>query len=176
MTAPTPSPRPLIYAGRSSGLSSRWTRRLIWVTIVIAALAVVGLVLRDRGGGNYATIPLSNFYSELRTGHVQRLYIDGNEIVGSLSVSQIINGRKVSDFRTVLPSGTAGDWRFLQWLLENSNQATIEAEQDNGVLTNFILPLIPWLLIFGILWLFVFRLFRRPRQPIPVVLVNPVGQ
>jgi ATP-dependent Zn protease len=54
------------------------------------------------------------------------------------------------------------NWDFVRWLLENSRgTATVEIRNANNVLVNILLPLIPWLLIFGFIWFFVFRQLRK---------------
>src|SRR5436309_2669197 len=106
MTEPTPSPRPLDYAGPGYGRGSRLGRRIVWAVLILVVLLVLVFSLKDRGGRDYTTIPLSNFYQEMNDGHVQRLQVEGNEVFGTLASAQIINGRKVSEFRAILPSGT----------------------------------------------------------------------
>jgi ATP-dependent Zn protease len=151
-------------------------RRFFWAILVLVVLAAVLLSLKDRHPSKFEKIPLSSFYTMMNDGFVARLRIQGNEVFGTLAGPELISGQLIREFRTVLPSGAVSDWRFTQWLLEHSNNTVVEVEQENGLLANFVLPLIPWLLIFLFLWFFAFRKRRSsaaPSVPLPVVIVNP---
>jgi len=67
-------------------------------------------------------------------------------------------------------------------LLENRHGAQIDVSNEQSLLTTIILPLVPWILIFGFIWLFVIRKLVKVRQvtpsptlpagPIEVIIVN----
>ena len=87
-----------------------------------------------------------------------------------------LNGAaSVVGFRTFLPQGIGEDWKFTQSLLEASPGTLVRGTPGSAV-NNFLLPMIPWLMILGFIWLFVVRPLRKnnnPRRPMPVVIVNP---
>ena len=110
-------------------------------------------------------------------GFASKVMLDGDEISGQFRSPVRVGAAVVSVFRTHLPADVGHNWTFTQWLLENSPNAEIRAAPSNSILTNFILPFIPWLLILAFIWFFVFRQLRRnsvqPKQPTPVIIVNP---
>jgi ATP-dependent Zn protease len=66
-------------------------------------------------------------------------------------------------------------WGFIQWLLDNRGMAEIGCSSSQNLVLQVILPFIPWLLIFGFIWFFIFRRFRAQSgraAPMPVVVVN----
>jgi hypothetical protein len=87
-------------------------------------------------------------------------------------------GERVQKFQVALPAGSTGNWAFMQWLLDNRQNAMVRVENNPNWLFQVLIPLIPWLLIFGFIWFFVFRNLRKmqtvdPNAPRPVYLVPP---
>jgi ATP-dependent Zn protease len=125
--------------------------------------------------GSNKAVPLSTLYAEIHKGNVARVVVDGDELVVTFRTNTIINGMTANAFRTALPPGMSGSWGFMQWLLDNSG-AEVRIEPVNNLLVNLFLPLVPWLLILGFIWFFVFRQFRNVartrQQPMRVVVVN----
>ena len=80
-------------------------------------------------------------------------------------------------FRTELPTGSGASWAFTQWLLQNANGASVEVENSGSILSNLLVPLIPWILIFVFIWFFILRNLRKQQAalqaPKPVYIVNP---
>ena|SRR5258706_2128578 len=166
---------PVNYAGPHTHKPRRFGRGLIgWILFVgLAVLLFFGL---NQSSGNFSTIPLSSFYSQVRGSNISRIAIDGDEITGVLIKPTPVGGITVTAFRTSLPPGLSGSWSFVQWLMESSPGLEVRVEPTNNLVVNFILPFIPWLLILLFIWFFVFRHLRSQsaqRQPMPVVIVNP---
>ena len=174
MTQPLNYATPPIPPAPPSPLRSR-RPLIVWVLIV----AVVGIpfIMLKQQSPSQMVLPLSTFYAEVQHRNVSKVVLDGDEISGKFRSPVPVGAAVVSVFRTYLPADVGHNWMFTQWLLENSPNADIRAAPSNGLLTNFILPFIPWLLILAFIWFFVFRQLRRnsvpPKQPIPVIIVNP---
>ena len=151
-------------------------RGLIMWLFMIALAIVLFLALKQKSPGTVA-VPLSTFYSQVRVANISRLSIDGDEISGQFRTPITVGASTVGSFHTYLPEDVGRNWMFTQWLLDNSPNTVIVAEPTNSLLTNFILPFIPWLLILAFIWFFVFRQLRKnsvqPKQPMPVIIVNP---
>jgi ATP-dependent Zn protease len=137
------------------------------------------LLTRNRNNAETTEIPLSEFRTLLRNGDVVSVTIEDAELHGKL-MRQVPLGPSLAPglhFRTRLPQNMGSNWAFVQWVLDNSNGATVNTDSGGSLLMNIVVPLIPWVLIFGFIWFFVFRQLRgqagRPQQPWPVVVVNP---
>lgn len=143
------------------------------------ALAVMLIMLLNKSGNSYATVPLSEFVSRLETDKVKTLTIDGDKITGEFITTEIIAGDKVGKFQTPLPAGAANTWELTKWVLDNRHNAQVNVENSPNWLLQVILPLVPWLLIFGFIWFFVFRQLRRQKgqgaEPMRVYVVNLPG-
>lgn len=164
--------QPLSYATPIVPSPKRSRRGLIIWLSVLGVLALLFIALKQQSPGTLA-VPLSTFYAEVRHGNISRLAIDGDEIIGQFRKPILVSGSTVAAFHTFLPEDAGRTWMFSQWLLENSPNTVVVAEPANNLLTNFILPFIPWVLILGFIWFFVFRALRRTKQPTPVIIVNP---
>lgn len=153
----------------------RFGRGLVGWLIFVAVAALLFVWLKQ-GNPGQPTIALSDFYKQLNNNNVSMISIDGDAVEGVLRRPVSLGGVNVVRFRADLPAGTAGNWTFTQFLLETSPATTIRAATTNNVLTNFVLPFIPWLLIVAFIWFFVFRQLRKntaARTPMPVIIVNP---
>lgn len=177
MSGPPPmQPLPLPYASPGAGPQHGSRKWIGWV--LFGGIAVVLFMIMALGQQSPArsTIPLSDLSDQLEKGNVKRVIVDGDELTGTLTSPRLINGQRITAFRTYLPTGSGGSWTFAQWLLANRNGAQVAAVPNNGILVNLVLPFIPWLLILVFIWFFVFRQLRRQndrREPIKVVIVNP---
>src|SRR5687767_11184678 len=145
----------------NSGL--RFGRGLFgWVLFI--ALAVMLFMLLNKGSTQYASIPLSEFTTRLEQDRVETLTIETDKLLGQFrGDGERIGpkGEKVGKFQTALPAGANNTWEFTQWVLDHRKGAEIKVENSPNWLLQVIIPLIPWLLIFGFIWFFVFRQLRN---------------
>ena len=125
------------------------------------ALAVMLFMLLNKNSTSYANVPLSEFVSRLETDHVRTLTIDGDKITGEFRELEVIGGDKIGKFQTPLPAGAQNTWELTKYVLDNRHGAQVNVENSPYLLLNIIVPLIPWLLIFGFIWFFVFRQLRN---------------
>jgi cell division protease FtsH len=121
--------------------------------LLFLGLAAMLFMLLSKKGDTFKLITLDDFVFSLERKEINSVVIDGDEISGHMD-----DGR---GYRTALPAGLAGNWSFIQWLLATSKgTASVEVRNPNNLVINILLPLIPWLLIFGFIWFFVFRQLR----------------
>ena len=142
--------------------------------IVFVILGFVLLNANPRPAGQFE-IPLSVFQAELAADNVERVDVGTDLLTGKLRTQRTIENQPVIQFRTPLPANTTAGWNFTEWLLENRRNAVVGVRNDQNLLLNILVPLIPWLLIFGFIWFFVFRQLRGAqagREPMRVVVVN----
>ncbi|TWV81359.1 ATP-dependent zinc metalloprotease FtsH [Moraxella sp. VT-16-12] len=115
---------------------------LLW--LVIIAVVVMVFSSLDRGSGKADTMNYSAFVTAVSEGEIQKVEIDGQEIVGKK-----VNG---SDFETVRPAITDNE---LMPLLRKHNveiQGTVPERQ--GVGTQLLIAAFPILLLIGLFWFF----------------------
>ena len=157
-----------------------------WVLfIAIAALLLLSL---SPSTTRYASISLDEFATRLLQDRVRLVVVQSDRLVGEFGTAETMAdapggaAQRVERFQVALPPGATQDWRLTQWLLENRRGATIHADASPHWLFQVIIPLIPWLLIFGFIWFFVFRNLRKmratdPNAPRPVYIVPaPSGE
>ena len=184
MNPPPQGPPPLQYGQYSLPPQidrARFGRGLLGWLLFIALAAVLFVVLAgNRSNPAQTEIPLSEFYRLLRDERVEQVTIGDTEVRGKLTgevhVSTAVGAKKVLHFRATLPQGMGTNWAFTQWVLENARSTRVDVDNGGSLLMNIVVPLIPWVLIFGFIWFFVFRQLRaqgRPQQPWPVMVVNP---
>ncbi len=146
-----------------------------WVLFI--ALAVMLFMLLNKGPSQYASIPIDEFTTRLKEDRVRVVTVDTDRVFGEFSQPETTGnqGARVQRFQVQLPAGTTQSWTFMQWLLDNRHNAMVRVDNDPNWLLQVIIPLIPWLLIFGFIWFFVFRKLRTGQsaeiKPWPVYIV-----
>jgi cell division protease FtsH len=130
-----------------------------WVLFI--ALAIMLFVLLNSRNNAAVPVNLDVFWTALAEGQVRKITLEGDEIIGEFSVPQDVNGQKVEQFRTAVPTGSSMDWNFTQSILDRRGTMQVRVENSSNTLMTIIVPLIPWLLIFGFIWFFVFRQLRN---------------
>jgi cell division protease FtsH len=136
-----------------------------WMLFIGLAVLLVMLVQKQKGG--YQTIAISDFWTQLDNSNIKEMTLESDEIHGTLNREAQItvapnNTVAVTSFRTELLPGQAMDFRFLEHLLDKAkNGGAVKIANNQNILLQVILPLIPWLLIFGFIWFFVFRQLRN---------------
>jgi cell division protease FtsH len=132
-----------------------------WVLFV--GLAIMLFMLLNNNRRSYHEIPWSTFETKLKEDQVKTLTVEGDEITGQFLTAIEVEGRadKIEHFKTTLMSGNSGDWRFIEWLNEHRGTAAVTLRNNQNLILQVLLPLIPWLLIFGFIWFFVFRQLRN---------------
>jgi len=132
-----------------------------WVLFI--ALAVMLFMLLSKNQTNYAHVALSDFYSRLEEDKVATLTIEGDRVLGEFREAEPVGekGERVVKFQSDFPTGSSQSYEFIQDILAKRKNAKINVENSQSILLNIIVPLIPWLLIFGFIWFFVFRQLRN---------------
>jgi ATP-dependent Zn protease len=159
-----------------------------WLLFIGLTLLLFMLLSQRRNPSTATPIPLSEFTERLETGQVASVTVERDELYGDFvdaptanTAAESAEARTASDslqnprrFRVALPNGLGETWGFTQWLIDHRHNATVTARNDaNNYLVNILLPLIPWLLIFGFIWFFVFRQLRRTTRQ--QCLIAPTG-
>jgi cell division protease FtsH len=138
----------------------KFGRGLLGWLIFVGVAAMLFALLRASNQAS-ATIGLSDFNRELNATNIEKVTIDEAELDGKLIHERLIGSQKVSNFR-VYTTPAMGTWEFVRDVLAKMDKTgDVRAEPTNNILTNFILPFIPWLLILGFIWFFVFRQLRN---------------
>jgi ATP-dependent Zn protease len=168
--------QPLNYAYPATSKPPRRAGWRIFLTIVfvVGGIFVLLMLSLKQAAPIHPAIAVSDFYAQVKRDNVSSITIDGDSIDGQLRTTMVIDNRKVTQFHTELPAGTSGNWTFTQWLLETSPTTVVRTYPSNNILTNFLLPFIPWLLIMAFVWFCISRVTRRNRsRPLPVFIVQP---
>ncbi|MEO6434361.1 MAG: AAA family ATPase, partial [Tepidisphaeraceae bacterium] len=120
-------------------------------------------MLLQKGTTQYAQIALSEFWCRLEQDQVKELTIEGDKILGEFRQPYPAgeSGANVQKFQTALPAGASNAWEMTRDVLVKRGNAKVTVENSPNLLLNILVPLIPWLLIFGFIWFFVFRQLRN---------------
>jgi len=179
MTDPTPPPV-MNYASPGTTRPPRtpsFARGIFGWVLFIGLTVMLFVVLQGKRQPSFE-IPLSELTTELSNGNVREVVVDGDTLRGHFvkSPANRPSASAVGAFRVELPPTMSQSWSFLQWLLDHRMDAEVRVENNQNLLVNLLLPLVPWLLIFLFVWFFVFRQLRKAStqpRPTPVYIINP---
>lgn len=131
---------------------------------LFGALCIVLILLLNRQGSQYALLDCGQVFTELKNGNVKTITMESDQIKGEFKLPVAFPGtglsKPVDKFRADVPPGSLSG-PLGTWIIDNRNGANLGAENGQNLLLNILLPLIPWLLIFGFIWFFVFRQLRN---------------
>lgn len=154
-------------------------RRKVWFgCLLFAVLCVAVFLMTKPPGARSVTVDLSDFRAQLANGNVAAVSIEGDSLAGQFRQPMVVPSypSPILSFRTDLPSGMGNNWAFTEWLLENSNGAAVRVNNSQSLLMSILVPLIPWVLVFGFVWFFVFRQMRsqgkKTVEAVPVFIVD----
>ncbi|MGD0770771.1 MAG: ATP-dependent zinc metalloprotease FtsH [Tepidisphaeraceae bacterium] len=164
MSEPKPPERPFRKNGRNSpnGGGMRVGRGLFgWVLFI--SLAIMLVMLLRNSSPQPQTILMSDFENLLSNNHVEKFVIDGNEVEGTVKENVQLPGAAPNSkyFNVEYPEGNFSNGVYLAKLMSQRGDAGAGAKNQSNLLMNILLPLVPWLLIFGFVWFFVFRQLRN---------------
>jgi cell division protease FtsH len=134
---------------------------LSWLIFLGLALAMIALL-----GKNYTKpteLTMDQFYARLDKGELKELVIKDGAIIGKLTS---LTGQKPGsspDFEVRFPRQTIESYDFIKDLQQraDTHHISVKYETSDNLFVQVLLPLIPWLLIFGFIWFFVFRQLRN---------------
>ncbi|MBI5865265.1 MAG: ATP-dependent zinc metalloprotease FtsH [Planctomycetes bacterium] len=129
-------------------------------------LLFMGLVLFSRNLVGAPEIPVSDFWTEVKNGQVESVDItDVSWITAKLTRSHVqLNVDKV---RVNIPEVGAGSYFAFEEKLRkdaaesNKPPPRIHIKQNTSFWMSVFIPMIPWLLIIGVIWFFLFRQLRQ---------------
>jgi len=134
---------------------------LSWFIFLGLALAMIALLSKSYQKPNMLTI--DQFYAHLENGSIGELVVKDNVIAGRMRTT---TGQKVGtprEFEVSFPAKTLEDYAFIKALEKKARTTgtSLRYESSDNIFIQVLLPLVPWLLIFGFIWFFVFRQLRN---------------
>ncbi len=130
---------------------------------LFGALGIVLFILLSKGHNSADAFTLGEVMTHYTNGDIAKLTIEGDEIKGEFkkAVASTISGAESKKFRADVPPGSNAN-AALDWFLKSRPAGTdIVAENSQNFWMAVIIPFIPWLLIFGFIYVFVFRQLRN---------------
>jgi cell division protease FtsH len=159
--------RPPRKNGRNSlngGL--RFSRSLFGWFVCIGLAAMVFMFFQNTHN-QYKDIPLSQFEAALSGKQISWMDIQGDDIEGKFTHRLPIYNSSTNTtiqtdyFRTTVPTGTFQNPGYLLWIMANRGPAEVDVENNQSIIINVLLPVVPWLLLFGVIYFFLFRQLRN---------------
>ncbi len=144
-----------------NGGGMRFSRGLFgW--FLFGALGIVLFILLSSKHNSASSFTLGQVMTQYKDGNVEKLIMEGDELKGTFTKPVMAEtGTNSTSFHAdVPPNSLAGD--VGRWFLENRPAKTdLRAENSQNFWMAVFIPLIPWLLIFGFIYVFVFRQLRN---------------
>ncbi len=132
-----------------------------WLIFLGLTLALVALLSKSYKKKTKLTI--TQFYTYLDNRQIESLTVKDGSVVGKL---RSMTGQKPGsspDFEVQFPRETTHSPEFIEQIRTkcNETETPMDYQTSDNLFLQVLLPLIPWLLIFGFIWFFVFRQIRN---------------
>ena len=142
-----------------------------WVVMIVGALLVLWVLTLQNDATTavpFGTVRQQAVASEDATGNIERITFTGNSVNGEFRQAiphPIKDGVEVKEFTAATPPGLTSEADFVAFFEQADPTTVIGAEPGNTLLVQVLVSLVPWLLILGFLWFFVFRPMRNAAGP-----------
>ena len=140
-----------------SGPSGKYPRNLFGWLLIILIGAMMFSLMTDLGL-NREEIPYSEFEKRVRNGEVKEVTISGNHLTGTMR-DEALKGKDTKSqkkFEVTLP-GPGEPAGLIELLREND---VLYRFEQPSTFVQILISLLPWLLLIGIMYFFIFRQFR----------------
>jgi len=129
---------------------------------LFAALCILMFVFLQQRKDTHTKISLSEFITQLQAQNVKTILIEQDIIKGELHQERAFaNAQEPSRrFYCEAPPAALSN-HLLTYILENLNGAELRAENNQNLFLTILIQMLPWLLILGFIWFFVFRQLRN---------------
>ena len=137
-----------------------------WVLFI--AVAIVLFLYLNQQGRSVQDIDMRAFYEKLDGNQIQDLRIVGEEVQGTLRKEEPAtpDGRPgYQKFRTTFPIGTTSypEWqnKVLYGADGKLRLSKVNNENQNNLLLNVLIPFVPWVIVFVVIWFIFIRQLRN---------------
>ncbi len=132
-----------------------------WIIFLLLALITVALL--SRSYNKPTSLDITQFYAYLNNKQIEQVIIRDDGITGKL---RTLTGQKPgssNEFEVKLPRETTHSPEFVESLRKRceATGTSLRYEPSDNLFIQVFVPLIPWLLIFGFIWFFIFRQIRN---------------
>jgi len=163
--------RPQRKPGRGGPVSPggmRFSRGLFWWVVGIGFAAMMFMFIQNSNTKSQ-DIPLSFFEQQLqmKPAVIASVSIEGDDIDGKYLQPQPPYGDKTGKnpktiaFRTTVPTGTFQSSNYLRWIMDHAGDTEVAAYNNQNIIINVLLPVVPWLLLFVVIYFVLFRQLRN---------------
>ncbi|HEX8340802.1 MAG TPA: ATP-dependent zinc metalloprotease FtsH, partial [Tepidisphaeraceae bacterium] len=159
---PTPNNR----RPKTPGGGMRFGRGVFGWVLFIGVAVLLFLYIQTTNTSS-TEVDMHVFYTQRDANNLTNVKVLGDEVVGDF-IKEIDGGDgkpKIKRFRTVFPFGVTQDYAFSEALNYDRNGVkrsfSNKAENPNNLLLSILLPLIPWLLVFAVIWFIFIRQLRN---------------
>ena len=146
-----------------NGISRFGRNAFAWVIIISLAIALF-IILQYNHGRTTRQISYSDLLRGIDAGTLNEFVVSGTEINGRFDANRsVVKDAKndtVSQFYTDVQSGVVNA-DFLRDIFEKNKNAKMVAENHNDLMTALLIQLVPWLVIIGAIYFFLFRQLKN---------------
>ena len=138
-----------------------------WVLFIGVAILLF-LYINNQGARVTDVNDINLFYAMLDDGHIKSLKIVGDDVYGEFDKDHAYHtqdGKTITSFKQSFPMAQTSQFEFLKKLVytdQNQRRAfTVANENSNNLLLNILIPFVPWVIVFVIIWFIFIRQLKN---------------
>ncbi|MGN6727762.1 MAG: ATP-dependent zinc metalloprotease FtsH [Tepidisphaeraceae bacterium] len=158
----TPGRRPRTPA--NNGM--RFGRGLFGWMLFLAVVVLLFLYVSTQSKGQ-SEVGINTFYTKLDEGEVSDVKIIGDDVTGTFNPPYKPTDGKppVDKFKVTFPVMTTSDYNWQHNIMYDKNGKSrmipFSNENSNNLLLNILIPFVPWVIVFVIIWFIFIRQLRN---------------
>lgn len=133
-----------------------------WVLLIVLLMFAFLYFIGQNSGEK--TIDANEFWAQLKADNITKVTIDGNEVTGTFKEAYN-NGKPeqapFKEFRARISAELAVSDNLAREIRTTSPSTALSIKENPSAFSTLLVNLIPWIVLFGLIWFFVIRQLRN---------------
>ncbi len=138
---------------------------LFGVLLLLAALMVWAGKTAVGGAGKVAEVSIETYLEEKKHGNVKEVAVVGDELTAEMVHGYTFDGKDVKKIKAIVPPAYLADNAGFEKLSSGLAPGKFHYSRPSVFFYQFLLPLIPWVILIFLVWYFFFRQIRASGGP-----------
>ncbi|MBC7784533.1 MAG: ATP-dependent zinc metalloprotease FtsH [Burkholderiales bacterium] len=141
--------------------------RGVFAWVLFIALAIMLYLYVQNKGQFYTEVGINVFWDKVDSGDLNKATIQNNEVLGEFKTPFTpVDGKpQFKHFRVTFPLGTTSEGEFQRRVMYDASGqkrlTELNADNSDNLLMSLLIPFIPWLLVFAVIWFIFIRQLRN---------------
>jgi cell division protease FtsH len=138
---------------------------LFGVLLLLAALMIYAGKSAMGSGGRVAEVSIETYLEDKKNGKISEVWVSGDELTADVGPGYVIDNKEYKKIHAIVPPAYITDERGFEKLASGIPPGKFHYSRPSVLLSQYLLPLIPWVVLIFLVWYFFFRQIRASGGP-----------